>query len=114
MLEAVLLKLHAKLAPGWVLIRVNFDPIQEIGPKVGGAWTLFRERVLFCETTVRVFCAAAGQSEIGFKMFGTELRIVVGLHQILAGNVITWLEPLLNCQCSFKFWGCGYTRKKYS
>ena len=36
MLEAVLLKLHAKLAPGWALIRVNFDPIQEIGPKVGG------------------------------------------------------------------------------
>ena len=35
-LEAVLLKLHAKLAPGWALIRVNFDPIQEIGPKVGG------------------------------------------------------------------------------
>ena len=35
MLEAMLLKLHAKLAPGWELIRVNFDPIQEIGPKVG-------------------------------------------------------------------------------
>ena len=35
-LEAVLLKLHVKLAPGWALIRVNFDPIQEIGPKVGG------------------------------------------------------------------------------
>ena len=35
-LEAVLLKLHAKLAPGWALIQVNFDPIQEIGPKVGG------------------------------------------------------------------------------
>ena len=35
-LEAVLLKLHAKLAPGWALISVNFDPIQEIGPKVGG------------------------------------------------------------------------------
>ena len=35
-LDAVLLKLHAKLAPGWALIRVNFDPIQEIGPKVGG------------------------------------------------------------------------------
>ena len=32
----MLLKLHAKLAPGWVLIRVNFDPIQEIGPKVRG------------------------------------------------------------------------------
>ena len=29
-------KLHAKLTPGWVLIRVNFDPIQEIGQKVGG------------------------------------------------------------------------------
>ena len=24
-----------KLAPGWVLIRVNFDPIQDFGPKVG-------------------------------------------------------------------------------
>ena len=35
-LEAVLLKLHAKLSPGWALIQVNFDPIQEIGPKVGG------------------------------------------------------------------------------
>ena len=34
MLEAVRLKLHAKFAPGWALIRVNFDPIQETGPKV--------------------------------------------------------------------------------
>ena len=34
-LEAVLLKLHAKLTPGWAFIRVNFDPLQEIGPKVG-------------------------------------------------------------------------------
>ena len=24
---------------------------------------------------------------------------MVGLYQILAGNVITCLEPLLNCQC---------------
>ena len=47
--------------------------------------------------------------EIGFKYFGTELRRVVGLHQILAGNVTTCLEPLLNCQCCFKFWGCSYT-----
>ena len=29
----MLLKLHTKLAPGWALIQVNFDPIQEIGPK---------------------------------------------------------------------------------
>ena len=42
--------------------------------------------------------------EIGFKKFGMELRRVVGLHQILAGNVITCLEPLLNCQRRFKFW----------
>ena len=34
-LEAVLLKLHVKLTSRWVLIQVNFDPIQEIGPKVG-------------------------------------------------------------------------------
>ena len=25
-----------KLAPGWALIRVNFDPVQETGRKVGG------------------------------------------------------------------------------
>ena len=36
-------------APGWALIRVNFDPIQEIGPKVGG-WSLF------CETMVQAVC----------------------------------------------------------
>ena len=35
MLKAVLLKLHAKFTPGWALIQVNFDHIQEIGPKVG-------------------------------------------------------------------------------
>ena len=34
--------------------------------------------------------------EIGFKRFGTELRIEVGLQHILAGSVITCLEPLLN------------------
>ena len=28
--------------------------------------------------------------------------------QILAGNIITCLEPLLKCQCRFKFLGCGY------
>ena len=31
MLEAVLLK-----TPGWALISVNFGPMQEIGPQVGG------------------------------------------------------------------------------
>ena len=36
MLKAVLLKLHANLSPGWVLIRVNLHPIQEIGPKAEG------------------------------------------------------------------------------
>ena len=35
-LEAVLLKLHAKLAPGWALMPVNFDSIQEIGPNIRG------------------------------------------------------------------------------
>ena len=36
MLEAVLLKLHTQLAPEWALIQANFDPTQEIGPKLGG------------------------------------------------------------------------------
>ena len=44
-LEAVVLKLHIKLAPGWALIRLNFDPIQEIGPKRRG-WALLCEWVL--------------------------------------------------------------------
>ena len=35
------IKLYAKLAPGWALIQVNFDPIQEIGPKVEGGLALF-------------------------------------------------------------------------
>ena len=42
-LESVLLKLHAKLAPGWVLIRVNLDPIEEIGPKVRGGRSFVSE-----------------------------------------------------------------------
>ena len=50
-LEAVLLKLHTNLSPGWVLIRVNLDPIQEIGPKAEGGhsceWALFRETTLY-------------------------------------------------------------------
>ena len=40
-LVVVLLKLHMKLAPGWALIQVNFDPIQEIGPKVEGGLASF-------------------------------------------------------------------------
>ena len=36
-----------KLAPGLGLIRVNLDPIQKIGPKVGGGWW-----GLFHKTTV--------------------------------------------------------------
>ena len=39
--------------------------------------------------------------EIGFKKLGTDLQRVVGLHQSLAGNVITCLEQLLNGQCRF-------------
>ena len=36
----MLLKLHTKLALGWALIRVNFDPIQENWAKTKG-WMLF-------------------------------------------------------------------------
>ena len=54
------------------------------------------------------FCASAGRrhvieiQEIGFKQFCTELRRVVGLHQILAGNVITFLEPLTKLSMLFQ------------
>ena len=33
---------HAKFALGWALIQVNFDPIQEIGSKVGGGCSFMR------------------------------------------------------------------------
>ena len=33
---------HMKLTLGWVLIPVNFDPIQEIGQKVGGGRSFAR------------------------------------------------------------------------
>ena len=33
---------HAKLTPGWALIRAKFDPIQEIEPKVGDGHSLTR------------------------------------------------------------------------
>ena len=44
-----------------------------------------------------VGCHVIENQEIGFKKFGTELRRVVGL----LGNVITCLQPLLNCQFHF-------------
>ena len=47
-LEAVLLKFHAKLAQGWALIQVKFDPVQKIGIKSKG-WELFHK------TTVHVY-----------------------------------------------------------
>ena len=53
MLEVVLIKLHAKLAPGWALIRVNFHPIQEIGLKVGDGRS-FMSGPFFRNTTVQM------------------------------------------------------------
>ena len=35
---------HVKLIPGWVRIQVNFDPIQEIGPKGGDGYSFTRVR----------------------------------------------------------------------
>ena len=60
------------------------------------------------------FCASAGPGQLSCdrnsgKQFCTKVQRVVDLHQILAGSVVTFLEPLLNCQCRFKFWGCSYT-----
>ena len=39
---------------------------------------------------------------------------MVGLHQILTGNVITCLELLPNCQCRFKFILRSNTEIKFS
>ena len=32
-----------KLTPGWVLLQVNFDFLQEIGPKLGGGGALSQD-----------------------------------------------------------------------
>ena len=50
-LETMLLKLHVKLVPGWKLIRVNLDPIQEIGSKDGGRHSFARGH-----SFVRLWC----------------------------------------------------------
>ena len=39
----MLLIFHTNLAPGWLLIQVNFDPIQEIRPKVGSGGSFVSE-----------------------------------------------------------------------
>ena len=54
-MHTVLLKLHAKLAPGWALIRANFDPVQEIGRKVGGGRSFVSGPFFAHETTVNRF-----------------------------------------------------------
>ena len=55
--------------------------------------------------------ASAEVQEIGFKEFSTELRR--GWPPADSSwHVITCLEPLLNCQCYFKFWGCTVTLER--
>ena len=52
-----------KLAPGWALIRVNFDPIQDIGPKVGFQHSLEGGGTFGCsslENTVINFISSCG------------------------------------------------------
>ena len=64
-LEAVLLKFHAKLAPGWALIRANFHPVQEIGPKVGCGHSFVsgpffaRLRYIYMVTAICMTCKAS-------------------------------------------------------
>ena len=48
--------------------------------------------------------------EIGFKKIGTELQREVGLYA--ADSSWQCLEPLLNCQCYFKFWGRTVTPER--
>ena len=51
------------------------------------------------------FCAAAAWSvENQVLFYKVRYREWFALRQILAGNIITCLEPLLICQCNFKFW----------
>ena len=47
--------------------------------------------------------------EIGFKQFGTELRRGWPPADSSWQCYYIRLEPLLNCQCYFKFWGCTVT-----
>ena len=62
--------------------------------------------------SITVFCASAGQSSCD-RNSGEWLQDVwYGAPESgwpssdSTSNVITCLEPLLNCQCRFKFWGC--------
>ena len=46
-----------------------------------------------------------GGTESGWPFSGSSWQIM--LHIAICRP--TCLEPLLNCQCCFKFWGCGYS-----
>ena len=52
-----------KLAPGWALIQVNFDPIQQIRPKVGGGHSFvsgpFFARLRYSHSLCAVECMIA-------------------------------------------------------
>ena len=79
----MLLKLHAKLTPGWVLIQVNFDPIQEIGPKVGGGRSFVsgpffaRLRYWFHEVVSSLFNSSASPSTFSIFQLNMLLALVV-------------------------------------
>ena len=47
---------HAELTPGWALIWVNFDPIREIGPKVGGGRSFTRLQYIVCSSRFVLPC----------------------------------------------------------
>ena len=75
-LQAVLLKCNTKLAPRWRLIWVNFDPIQEIAPKVGGWRSFMRQCYHVTDCTCKlssgnVPCVYTQSNRINAKALGS-------------------------------------------
>ena len=101
----------------------KLDPIQEIGPKVGGAWALFQGWVLFRATMVCLLGVLMAVFHLA-----TEYELALLHFLILTGSLVMhmmkqpatytrhfplWMQLLPAPQSPFSFHlGCGYARKK--
>ena len=85
---------HVKLSPKWALIQVNFNPIQEIGPKVGIATLVLLDYSMGFESGVLravslSWKVCSGQEACQLSVCGSLLTILFSLIRTYSVNSIT-------------------------
>ena len=106
--HSMFLKLHTKVAPGWKLIWVNFDPMEEIGPKVGGGCTFMSGpsimRPLYIYTSLVCFPTTYPRCLQVYPSFLQDLWRILGLahwkhwqHRVCLGSIISSAQ-ISSCQ----------------